>query len=244
MNDVTTMYVIQGRVFAPDIVPYRLIITPFGTGQLKQALGFRDAAWSQDNGDYVFQDGTVEHKGVAVPITWLGFNERRIVVQVLGDSEAAHVAYSYIDAVLTELAPSFQGAKPLALNEETSYTARLNFEWASLLNHALVEQVSQFAKRSSTEDVRRVLKGVSIRFTLGAVVTNERLTEHGLTFQDQTVAIEPRVEVPLSEQVYFTYSPCDSNAHLKFVSKLETSLSKAQLGNHKERGRQPRAKQS
>ncbi|HEX4494863.1 MAG TPA: hypothetical protein VIE43_04260 [Thermoanaerobaculia bacterium] len=233
MSDMATMYVIQGRVFAPDVVPYRLIITPFGTNHLKQALGFRDATWNQDNGDYVFQDGALEYDGVVVPVMWLGFNERRIVVQVQGDSAAAHNAYSSVSVALTELVPGFQGAEPIVLNEETSYAARLNFEWSSLLNPVIVDQLSVLAKHLSTGNVRRVVKGVSLRFTLGAVSADEKLSEYGIALQDQTVVIEPRADVPLAEQVYFTYSPCDSDAHLKMVSGLDDNLTKTKIGAKK-----------
>src|SRR5687768_17688935 len=98
MSIVTNMYVTQGRIFAPDIVPYRLIITPLGTSIINQAFGFRDANWNQENLDYVFQDGTFEYEGGTLPITWLGFNDRRIVIQVLGDSDAAHAVYAFLSA--------------------------------------------------------------------------------------------------------------------------------------------------
>src|SRR5262249_2971586 len=119
----------------------------------------------------------------------------------------------------------FQEVAPLVFNEETSCVARLDFDWPTLLSPVLVEQVSRRARELSTDKTTRIIKGVSIRFTLGTTITDERLSAYGITLFDQTVAIEPKANVPLSERMYFTYSPCDSATHLQLVSELEASFS-------------------
>ena len=226
MDSVTQMYVTQGRTFAIETPPYRFIITPFGTNLLKQSFGFRDPTWNQESGDYVFQDGTFEHEGAAVPISWLAFNERRIVIQVLGNSAAAHALYQTLNAVLAKMVAGFQEVAPLVFNEETSCVARLDFDWPALLSPVLVEQVSRRARELSTDKTMRIIKGVSIRFTLGTTITDERLSAYGIPLFDQTVVIGNRKRnVPLSERMYFTYSPCDSATHLQLVSELEASFS-------------------
>ena len=240
MENVTGMVVMQTRVFAPDIVPYRLIVTPLGTNLLKQTLGFRDASWNQENWDYVFQDGTFEYRSITVPIIWLGFNDRRILIQVQGDSDAALAAYSSVRGLLTDLAPDFQNPEPLLFSQETSCSVKLDFEWTSLLSTALVEQVNKRAKEVSTEEIGMAVKGLTLRFTLGAARKSELLTDYGITIFDQTIAIEPKANVPLSERVYFTYSPCDSDTHLKLVTELEISLaSKASRPGRKSTKRLP-----
>jgi hypothetical protein len=224
MKAIAGMLVQQTRLFAPDVVPYRLVITSYGANRLRQALGFGSTNWLE-NLEYGFQDGAIEHQGGIVPITWASFHDRRIVVQVSGDSSAAHAAYSAIREVLTELDPGFRNATPLASTEETSCTAQLNFEWTALLNPALVEHVSQRAQELSSEHVERFIKGVNIRFTLGIEVKGKELSERGITLSDQSLIIEPRADTPLSERTYHTYSPCDSGTHLKLVSELESKLS-------------------
>jgi hypothetical protein len=226
MENITNMYVMQSRVFAPDAVPYRLIITPFGTNFLRQELGFREASWNQENLDYVFQDAALEYNEIMVPITWLGFNDRRIVIQVQGNSDAAHAAYSAVSLALAKLASEFQYATPVLFNEETSCTAKLNFEWTALLNPALVDQVSKkLSELSAADDVRAITKDVTVRFAIGAAATDSNLSGYGITRFDQTIAIEPKTGAPLSERLYFTYSPLDSDSHLRFVAGIETRLS-------------------
>lgn len=223
MRNVTGMYVQQTRLFAPDVVPYRLVVTSLGANQLRQALGFGSTNW-QENLEYVFQDGTIEHQGSIVPITLASFHDRRILVQVLGDSSAAHASYSAISRVLSELDPSFRNAEPLAFAEETSCAAQLDFEWTALFNPALVEHVSKRAQELSSEQAVRFIKGVSVRFTLGLEAKSKDLSERGITLFDQIISVEPRADTPLSEQTYFTYSPCDSDTHLRLVSELEAHL--------------------
>jgi hypothetical protein len=235
MKNISGMYVQQTRLFAPDVVPYRLVITALGSNRLRQAFGFGSTNW-QENLEYVFQDGTIEYKGRTVPITWASFHDRRILIQVLGDSSAAHAVYSAIREVLSELDPDFRGAAPLEETEETSCAVQLAFDWTVLLNPALVECLSDRVQELSTEKAGRFIKGVNIRFTLGVEVKRKDLSERGITLFDQNVIIEPRADTPLSERIYYTYSPCDSDTHLRLVSELEERLS-GQTGSDRSRGK-------
>lgn len=223
MKNVTGMQVQQTRVFALDVVPYHLVITSLGSNRLRQVFGFGSTNW-QENLEYIFQDGTIEHQGRTVPITWASFHDRRILIQVLGNSSAAHTAYSAIGEVLTEMEPGFRNATPLTLIEETSCAAQLDFEWTALFNPALVEHVSQGIQELSSEQVGRFLKGVNVRFTLGIERKSKDLSEQGINIFDQSLIVEPRADTPLSERIYYTYSPCDSDTHLKLVSELEANL--------------------
>jgi hypothetical protein len=229
MENVTGMYVQQTRLFAPDVVPYRHVITSHGANRLRQVLGFGSTNW-QENLEYVFQDGTIEHQGSIVPITWASFHDRRILIQVLGDSGAAHAAYSAISEVLTELDPGFRSATPLVATDETWCAAQLDFEWTALLNPALVEHVSERVREFSSEQVGRFIKGVNVRFTLGIEIKRKDLSERGITLFDQSIIVEPRADVPLSERTYNTHSPCDSDTHLRLVSELEAKLSGRAVG--------------
>jgi hypothetical protein len=243
MKNVTGMYVQQTRLFAPDVVPYRLIITSFGADRLRQALGFGSTNW-QENLEYVFQDGTVEYQGSKISITWASFHDRRIVVQVLGDSGAARAAYAAISEVLAELAPSFRGVTPLAYTEETSCSAQLGFDWSSLFNPALVDYVSQRAREFSSEQVGRFIKGMSVRFVLGIERKDRELSEHGIPLFDQNLIVEPRADTPLSEHIYYTYSPCDSDTHLRLISELEANLSGRVGRSHSRRKASARKKKA
>lgn len=227
MKNIANMYVMQTRLFPPDVIPFRLIIAPAGAALLYEAFNFRDATVNQETSEYIFQDGTLGRVGNAdaVPITWLSFRERRMIVQVFGDSRAAHAAYTVVSEKLAELAPDFQNHSPLLLSEETSCVAQLDFDWTELLNPSLVDLVTQHTKGLTTEKAEKAIRGVSVRFSVGVTVS-ERLRDYGITFPDQTIAIEPRAEVPLSERSYFTWSPCDSDTHLKLVSELEARLMK------------------
>jgi hypothetical protein len=126
---------------------------------------------------------------------------------------------------LCELNPSFQGAEPLILTEETSCSVQLDFDWTALLNPVLAEYISRQVADFSTENVRRFLKGFTFRFLLGSEA-HRTLTERGITIVDQNFTIEPRADTPLSEQMFQTYSPCDSATHLSFVSELEDKILK------------------
>jgi hypothetical protein len=235
MKAVAGMYVQQTRLFAPDVVPYRLVITALGANRLKEVFGFGSTTW-QENLEYVFQDGTIEYQGNICPITWVSFHDRRILIQVFGDSGAAHAAYAAISEVLEDLAPGFRGATPLLMAEETSCAAQLDFDWTALFNPALVDHITKRVGEFSSKQAKRFIKGINVRFTLGIEIKRKELSERGITLHDQSITVEPRADTPLSERVYHTYSPCDSDTHLRLVSELEEKLS-ARAARHPSRRR-------
>lgn len=224
MKNVTGMYVQQTRLFAPDVVPYRLVTTAKGMDRMKEVLGFNNTNW-QENLEFAFQGGTIEYQGMIVPLTWVSFHDRRIIVQVLGDSGAAHAAYAAIDEVLAELAPGFRGAIPLWASDETTCIAQLDFDWTALFNPAFVDYVSRRVREFSSAEVERFIRGVNVRFTLGIEKKSKELSEHGVTLFDQSLIVEPRADTPLSDRIYHTYSPSDSDTHLRLVAELEKNLS-------------------
>ena len=236
MKAIAGMYVQQTRLFAPDVVPYRLVIAALGANRLREALGFGSTNW-QENLEYVFQDGTIEYQGNICPITWASFHDRRILVQVFGDSGAAHAAYAAISEVLVDLAPSFRGATPLLIAEETSCAAQLDFDWTALFNPVLVDHITQQVEGVSSEEAKRFIKGINVRFTFGIEKKSKELSERGITLFDQSITVEPRADTPLSERIYHTYSPCGSDAHLKLVSELEAKLLSGQAARHPSRRR-------
>jgi hypothetical protein len=239
MDKVTSLYVTQWHLFAPDVVPYRVILTSYATTAIKQGFGFRDANWGQDGIDYYFQDGTLlRDGGTPVTITFVAVNDRRITVQVLGDSSAATAVYVAFTELLESLDASFRGASVLSLTQETSCVAQLSFDWKALLNPALVAHVDRQVRTLSTDAMTKELKGVNLRFSIGTTTTNDQLRQYGAFINDQTITVEPRAYAPLSERLYFTYSPCDSDTHLRLLKQLEVNLSaKARGGGRATRPR-------
>ena len=225
MKNITSLFSMQWRIYAPGVVPYRFIITPWGTAFLQHYLNFREADWNGE--DYVFQDGTFkgDDDNEQIFISAISFNDRRVVVQVRGDRDAANIVVAVLGDALGQLDRDYPAAVPLLVGEETSCVAQLNFDWTALLSPAMVEQAKEWAEAASAEDAEKAIKGVSVRFTLN-VKPSQRLTEYGVNLWDQTLTVEPRVDMPLSERTYFTYSPCDSENHLKLLAGLEAKLSR------------------
>ena len=108
--------------------------------------------------------------------------------------------------------------------EYAACAAQLDFDWTALFNPALVDQVSRWAQEFSSEQGERFIRSTSVRFTLGVANKSIKLSEQGVTLYDHALIIEPRADTPLSERIYHTYSPCDSDTHLRLVAELEANL--------------------
>lgn len=222
MKNLTSLFVTQHRLFAPDILPYQFLVTPLGTSTFQKALNFRNVTWAE-NGDYMFQDAAIVHSDRTYVVPSVSFSQQRITLQVAGDSTAAHEAYEVIRAVLAQASPALSESEPVLFTEETFCAADLGFDWPALLNPAVVDAVRRLTDTPS-DGVKFTIKHVSVLFTLAGTFEDRTINDYGFSYSDKLVAVEPRVNVPLAARNYFTASPLGSGAHLRFVEELEKEL--------------------
>lgn len=234
MKKITNLVVTQYRLFAPDWLPYQLLVTPFGTGIFQKALGFRQVTWSE-NGEYMFQDGAFSQADKTYVIPAVLFNPRRVTLQVVGDSATANEAYEAVRDAISQFWPAVRDLEPVLLTEETVCTVDLDFDWSALLNPAVAESVKTTIEGLSGPEVSYSLKHVGLRFTVVGTTESEALKGYGITFGEKTVAVEPREGVPLTERNYFAASPLGSDAHLRFVEGFERSLLKGTTPRRKQK---------
>jgi len=220
MVSIRYLSVTQFRIFRPDAVPFALLRTPVGSGHLKTQMGFRTVGFNAETGDLVFEDGAFRRNegGPLIVVTSAAFNNRRIVLSVIGDSELAQGAYATIQELFS--ASGFTLPDPVISTEETICVAELDFEWQALLNPEISSMATEFAKGLPV--VPRI-RGAGIKITFG-FSPDQHLEEYGANLNDKQLVVEPRADVPLSERVYFTASPSGSEAHIALVEALEARI--------------------
>lgn len=227
MRKLRNIAVTQYRLFAPDLIPYRMIATPRGAGVIEKVMGFHGTERHQEIDQLIFRDGSfqMEENGPLIVIPEMHINERRVIISVEGNSEAGDKAYAMLRGIFVRLGDRFGDAEPRLMTEETRSVVELDFEWSSLLNPDVVEFAGDFIAGHAVGLAQQYIKTMSVQIVIGGQLSEE-LAGSGITVADKALVIEPRIDVPLSERVYFVRSPSDSETHLALVRDLEARLIK------------------
>ena len=227
MKNIRTMTVTQFRIFPPDLIPFGLIFSPAGTDMIQQVMGFGNVGRNADLIEIIFRNGSFKIDSDTPPIVVqeMRINARRIIVQVEGSSAVANQAYYWLKELCSRFDENFRDAEPTLLTEETGSVVELDFDWSSLLNPGLVAAADAFVARSVDTPVRQYVKTVSVQILIGTRI-DDTLTDAGIVTAEKPLTIEPRIDVPLSDHVFFTRSPADSETHLALIRDLEARLTK------------------
>jgi hypothetical protein len=227
MKSVRSMTVTQFRIFEPDLIPYRVIVTPGATSVIEKVMGFRSSGRLQEFDEMVFRDGSfqITEGGPVIVISEMHINERRIILQVEGNSKTADQAYAMLKAIVERFGERVKDAEPMFFTEETRSVVELEFDWSSLVSPELAALANEFVSVPADPLAQQYVKSMSAQIIIGTRI-DKILTESGVVATDKALVIEPRIDVPLSERVYFTRSPTDSETHLALVKDLEARLIK------------------
>lgn len=216
--------VTQYRIFQPDTIPFRAIISQLSSDAIKKLFKFR-AATINENGEAVFQAGAVGRDGE--PPIWihsLTLNERRIILHVDGTSAEANRVHVHVTEALGAITNDDRDWSPLVIAEETSCVVKLDISWEELFGPGVTAYINgPLLNALAVEGGEPFLRLPSARFSIGYLssATNQRL---GIGLPDKIFAIEPRVDVPLTEQKYYTMSPLGTTAHAEMLKNFERSI--------------------
>jgi len=225
MEQPSQMVVQQIRLFSADIVPFYLIRTAPGAEYLKRAFAFRDS-FVNENGEVAFTFGALTHEDEGVlAINLLTIGERKIVLNVAGSSGDASRFYASLVEAVSQLSADcpLASVKPLILTQETTTSARLDLRWADFLAPQAVSALEGRVLAKVGIENEATIKTVGLKVVV-AFSPNAELLRHGISLADKTIIIEPRINTPLEDHIFFVTTPLDSATHLQLIEDLERTL--------------------
>ncbi len=226
MKEIFRLDVAQLRIFPMDRIPFDKLGTP------SVLAAFRDSfKWAKitptGQTDAAFEGGISSVEGRdPVQIIRLELNPQRLQIMVRGDSAAADLAFREVSRFWEGVDKSWRGTEPVILTQETSAIVRLDFEWKALFSSNLIAFLEREAtKQAATfHPAAAELRRFNLSFSFSYDQFPPPIAAHGISPAEGLVTIEPRVNTPLAERIYFTHSPTDSETHLRLLKELEKEL--------------------
>ncbi len=220
----------QYRVFAPEVVPIAVLNSGPGSDVFQRHFSFKDIVTPDPNTPEVyFVGGMVDLGDDSVPITinYVQINPQRVILEAVGTSEAADIAFAAMAGALAGYDPDHRIAftAPLLLTQETQCSVVLKLDWTNLISDQLRQFVTgEVPARVSTNSAKARIGSMNLRFTIRFDALDERLADYSVVHADKELILEPRQNTPLSARTFFTQSPLDSISHLKLVEVFERSM--------------------
>jgi len=231
MKDVSELKVKQIRIFPADRIPFATLRTIIGQKSLAEHFSWSEIGANPATGELIYSAGVLQStNGNPIVVDRLQINDRRIVLQVTGETAQASVVYSSLAGLLAGFDSSgrWKDSEPVVLVHETTCVVTMDFEWNSLLSAPLLGFAQSMMPVLTSEAAAADIIGIKCGIVFSYALKDQTIREHGITLSNKTFSVEPRVNTPLSERRYFTASPTDSDTHMDLLRKLEdTMLGKA-----------------
>jgi hypothetical protein len=173
---------------------------------------------------FVFNMGTwISQEKQIIPIRFLHFEQRRIVIDVAGPSSAITTIFEQLRHFLSELQASDGSpivGEPERVLDYTAISAQFPFPLDAMFAPPLRKLFARvFSANASSEESVLTSTFVMQKHPAGQEITWIAGPEdsHALTFG-------PRAGTRPEEHIYFSCAPLDSETHLSYLNELEAAL--------------------
>lgn len=172
-------------------------------------------------------NGLIQTSSGEFVINRLSIEDRRILLDMEGDSILADQVISKLKSFLALLANTedYNFLEPIVKAQESEIIAELNFG----VNKLMPEQVVNFIQKDITQALTSDNIQPRINPHLFTFVVNFQTPEnfqddYRVTLSRKELVLGPRPGFPISDQVYYSKAPTDSDTHKNILLKLEELL--------------------
>ena len=171
---------------------------------------------------FVFNMGAwLSPDGQLVPIRFLHFEQRRIVIDVAGSSSAIDAIYGIIRQFLSQIHATDGSpviSEPELVLDYSEITALFPFSANSFLPHQLQQLYTEYRQNEGDTNIIQVpalnMQGHDITHDFRGVDINS----------NRAFVFTLRAGTRVNEQTYYSAAPLDSEAHMAYLNKLEGIL--------------------
>jgi hypothetical protein len=231
MKDIKELIVFQVRIFPVDYIHYNYILRSDYINHMSKKFNFHkhempfEAFQKNTPNILIFHGGEYNYQGNKIIIQRLAFEDRRIILETLTSSKVAKKIFDSIATETRKFDPlkNFKRTDSVFFAEETSCVSHLKIDYMRIYSKNFINFIdNKFANLLEHKYFEIAPKTLS--FEVRFQQDNELLNKRAITLSPKLLIIEPKAGNPLSEKVFFTKSPFDSDTHLQLIENFETAF--------------------
>lgn len=224
---ISNLTVEQIRVFDLDAMPSRFMIVPSVINKITERYhSERGSNPAQPPIPSLhFIGGEFIHKKI-IPINYITFEDRRILLSIVGTSDEADLLFEDLRKKISEvLGPSITFSPPIIKSDQTSCFATFKVDIQNFFSNPLLnfceKNLQKFNKIPKTKITTQPF---SLRMEISYQIDDPAMNTSNITVAPKHLIIERRLQTPPEKNMYFVSSPFDSNSHLKLIEELQEKM--------------------
>ena len=221
---ISNLTVEQIRVFDLDAMPSRFMITPSVVNKITER--YHSAIGANPSQPAIpslhFNGGEFIHKKI-IPINSITFEERRVLLSILGTSDEADLLFEDLRKTISEvLGPSITFSPPIIKSDQTSCFATFKVNIQNFFSNSLLSFCEKnLQKFNHIPKTQISAQPFSLRVEISYQINDPVLITSNIGVSPKYLIIERRLQTPSEKNMYFVSSPFDSNTHLKLRREFE-----------------------
>lgn len=176
----------------------------------------------------VLKNGIFETGDGHVAFPRMQIEPRKLILDLEGSSKEVSDAYNSVSSALAELGSDVSEGflEPILVAMETSMISNLAFSIDKLISIELVNLVEDIVQEYGIhESAESRVKPSQITFDVDYLVSDFNLSDYRIGLSPKQLIIGALKGYPLTDQIFESKAPLDTNAHERFLVSLEDSFS-------------------
>jgi len=222
MAEILQLFSITRHLYQPDALPLARLQLESSLQRLKERYRFTGTAAAPGVPLLASAGEFLPHGSTSpVPVQQVAFVSNAIEVQVSGDTKTAEELHRDLRAFLAEISGGQKPSFPeYAMSVQTLAIVRLGIPVEALFSDKLNRYMTNVAIPAfKLADAELHVQLARLQWVVN--YTRDATDYH---YEPKLFTLEPRFGTRLSDQIYYTQSPTDSETHLRLLEEIENSL--------------------
>lgn len=214
-------------------IPMLELLHPQGTNEVKELFSFSGAEPTQ-GGDgrpaFQFILGKSIQDEKQVTINSIRVEDRKIIILVNGTSEEADIAWDQLRDLFSKMSKVEDDAflEPKLIARESVIVANINIAIEDLVNPNFLKFVNHDVAEAAKSKIADAWSQLDLLlFKISYEPSNRNLEEARLGMSRKDFSISPRAGYSLSEKIYVSAGPFDTDTHINLIQNFENSVNKS-----------------
>lgn len=230
MKGIRDLKSTQIRIFPIDEIGFKSLQRPSALAQIQEKYKLKPnpqiilEGIPAESHVMSFTNGEFNYENKVFLIERLSIEERRIIICMASPSNIVELLFDNLRKLLIDLDLRDTKSKyePIITAQETSCVTILDFSFADLIKDSVLSDFNDYMlKKVQTHGCKIEIVPSAIQFKISYLKQPDSFGKHKFTLNEKNIVLEIRDRTAYEDNLFYTFSPTDSETHIELLNELE-----------------------